>query len=684
MSADEAASSRPSFEDTSPHNERRAGADPLVGMVVADRYRIVSPLGSGGMGVVYKVEHVRIGKLMAMKLLSGEFSRDPAIIRRFKREALLASRLSHPNTVQVFDYGQADGLTYLVMELVPGVDLSRVLRADGPLPAVRVARLIVQICASLSEAHGAGIVHRDLKPENVLLVKAQDGKSEIAKVCDFGVAKLRAGNEASNDVTSVGAVVGTPYYMSPEQIRGEDVDHRSDIYSLGGVIYRLLTGHPPFSGPNPMAVFAKHLTEEPTPPSQREPTLGIPRALDAIVLRALQKQRDKRYSSVDEMQAELMDLLRANNASSIDILVDQGKLEELAIQVSRQSVGDTGNRLPGAARRAATRDEVESFERKLRVQRRIGQVALLAVLVGAGALGFHAFKVYTAPRPYDGAETEPNNSAAEANVIPFGEAVRGQIGRRLAAGTSDRDFFAFEVPTGVAQVQLRTAALPNFATCTWLYRSGMSEPLARFCAGAAGRPLEVGAYRVEPGRYLLAVLQDMDPYGAASPPPVYENISDDYSLEFTPTPADPAAEVEPDDSVPTANRVAAGAEVRGSLGFLNDVDVYCPGPQVKGAVRWVIRDALDRPRDAGAVLGVELTRGSKDPLKILVHRAGVAGKPDATNVVSPYSSPAVSLDGDPTTGCVRLRLMHDPWTTGGPPIPSPGREPYQIKLEVTP
>jgi hypothetical protein len=176
----------------------------------------------------------------------------------------------------------------------------------------------------------------------------------------------------------------------------------------------------------------------------------------------------------------------------------------------------------------------------------------------------------------------------------------------------------------------------------------------------------------------------MDPYGASAPPPVHENISDDYSLEFLPGKADPAAEIEPDDSVPTANRVASGAEIRGSLGFLNDVDVFCPGPQVKGAVKWVIRDAVDRPRDAGAVLGAELTRGSKEPLKILVHRAGVAGKPDATNVLSPYSTPSVTLDGDPTTGCVRLRLVHDPWAVGGSLLPSPGREPYLIKLEVAP
>ena len=145
-------------------------ADPLVGMVLADRYRILGPIGRGGMGIVYKVEHTRIGKLLAMKLLAGELSRNPDVVRRFKREALTVSRLQSPNTVQVFDFGAEGGLTYLVMELVTGDDLGRVLRAEGPMPFSRLGKIVIQVCSSLAEAHQKGIVHRDIKPENLMLV----------------------------------------------------------------------------------------------------------------------------------------------------------------------------------------------------------------------------------------------------------------------------------------------------------------------------------------------------------------------------------------------------------------------------------------------------------------------------------------------------------------------------------
>ncbi len=189
-------------------------ADPLLGIVVADRYRILEPIGRGGMGVVYKVEHVRIGKLLAMKLLTGELSRSADMVRRFKREALTVSRLASPSTVQVFDFGVSDGLTYLVMELVHGESLGRVLAREGPMPSGRVCKIMVQVASSLAEAHRKGIVHRDVKPENIMLISAFDG-TDLAKVLDFGLAKLRE-SEGHADITNLGTILGTPYYMAPE------------------------------------------------------------------------------------------------------------------------------------------------------------------------------------------------------------------------------------------------------------------------------------------------------------------------------------------------------------------------------------------------------------------------------------------------------------------------------------
>jgi serine/threonine-protein kinase len=672
--------------------ELRRAADPLIGMVIADRYRILSVLGAGGMGVVYKVAHIHIGKLMAMKLLAGSLSRDPVIIKRFKREAMAASRLSHPNTVQVFDFGQANNLTYLVMELVAGDDLARVLKTDGPFPPVRLARLMVQICGSLAEAHAAGIVHRDLKPENVMLVRSRDNTEELPKVCDFGVAKLHEAPEGANDATNQNAVVGTPYYMAPEQIRGEEVDQRADIYALGAMMYRLLTGAPPFEGTSPMAVFAKHLTEEPRPPSERVPQLNLPRSIDAIVLKAMAKRREDRHPTAAALQQELLDFLRAGNASSVDLLVDQGQIQALASRfasaISESHPG--GVALP---RKAATRDEVAAYERKLAFQRLLGQLFLgLALLGGVGLLWFGYSKARSyiealtrPPAPPEGTEREPNDEAARANEIPFGKEIRGQIGKRASPEQGDRDFFAYDVPAGVSLASLRLTALPNFATCLWLYRSGFREPLARFCTGAPKRDLVLPTYRVEPGRYLLAVLQDMDARSPDAPPLVHENVSDFYELSFARAEPEESAEIEPNDSPQTAVRVPLGAEIKGVLNFANDTDVICPATGLTGSkARWVIRDSISLVRPTGTALEASLDRGGVGSgLRLVVHRAGSPGKPDATNVLSPHTSPALKLDGGPSTGCLTLRLIRDPWVDGVKEL-LPSDEPYSVKLEAAP
>ncbi|MCU0657943.1 MAG: serine/threonine protein kinase [Polyangiaceae bacterium] len=670
--------------------EQRRAADPLIGMVIAERYRILSVLGTGGMGVVYKVEHIHIGKLMAMKLLAGSLSRDPNVIKRFKREALAASRLSHPNTVQVFDFGQANNLTYLVMELVQGDDLARVLKQDGPLPPVRLAKLMVQICGSLAEAHGAGIVHRDLKPENVLLMRSRDNKDEVPKVCDFGVAKLHEAPEGANDATNQNTVVGTPYYMAPEQIRGEDVDQRADIYALGAMMYRLLTGAPPFEGPTPMAVFAKHLTEAPRAPSERSPELNIPRSLDAILLRSLAKRAEERFPSATALQQELLDFLRAGEASSVDILLDPGQIQALAAQFHPPSDSTPGLTVP---RKAATRDEVAAYERKLAFQRRFGQLSLGAgALVLAGLLWFgygHARAYLNSltmpPPPPEGTEREPNDEAARANEVPFGKPIRGQIGKRMSPEQGDRDFFAYEVPSSAALASIQLTALPSFPTCLWLYRSGFREPLARLCPANLRQELRLPFYRVEPGRYLLAVLQDTDPRGADVPTPVHENISDHYTLTFAPTPPQDNVEVEPNDSPPTAVRVDLGAEIKGTLNFANDTDVYCPATALAGsALRWVLRESAGLPRPPGVALEATLDRGNVGGnARYVLHPPKAPGKPDATNVLSPFSTPPFKNNGGVSTGCVSLRLIRDPWVSVSKD-PLPSEEPYSLRLESAP
>jgi serine/threonine-protein kinase len=245
---------------------RRAPAEPagFASQVVADRYRLLELIGEGGMGSVYKAEHIRMGKALALKILRGDFAREVGAVERFLAEARIVSRLSHPHTIGVFDFGEvgaaADGF-YLAMEYVPGKDLARVLRDGGPIGEARAAEIGQQVLGALAEAHDAGIVHRDMKPGNVMLMQTRSGE-DFVKVLDFGIAKLREDGAAT---TAAGAIVGTPNYLPPEQARGDAADARSDLYALGCVLYELVAGRPPFVAPNPMAVVSAHLSQPPPP-----------------------------------------------------------------------------------------------------------------------------------------------------------------------------------------------------------------------------------------------------------------------------------------------------------------------------------------------------------------------------------------------------------------------------------
>jgi len=629
-------------------------ADPLLGVVVAERYRIRELLGRGGMGIVYEVEHTRIGKLLAMKLLTGELSRNSEVVRRFKQEALTASKLSSPNTVQVFDFGVSDGLTYLVMELIAGDDLGKVLRSEGPMPPRRLARIMIQICSSLAEAHQNGIVHRDIKPENIMLVRARDG-SDIAKVLDFGLAKLRDGADL-NDVTTQGAIVGTPYFMSPEQIRGEAVDARSDVYSIGAVMYRAVTGHYPFNGPSPMAVFTKHLTESPEPPTDRAPELDIPQSMSDIIMKALARIPTDRWQRVEDLQEALISHARGASNSSVDNLLDSSRVRDLAraspVDNSQAVAGVTG---PPAA--IATRDEVERYERKLR-RKRWGLLAFVLLLpLGVAGVGVRYYMAR--PVEFGGVELEPNDEAKQATEVPLGRSVSGYLGRRIDDHTGDRDFYSFEVPTrsgSITTIQLSVAPIPNFSTCTFIYRQGQPAALAQFCVGRAGRALEVPRLELPPGRYLAAVMQDLDPYGSGRPPFVHENVSDSYELRIDLSDEAPELESEPNDHLSSANAIEMGGARRGQLGWVNDEDILCAVDAAASAV-WKIEDG---PRDAGTVLLVTPIVDGNELAPIRVHHAE-RGKVTDVDVVSPWTSPAAdSVEGD---FCVKLELAADPWTS---------------------
>ncbi len=650
-------------------------ADPLIGLVVIDRYRILEVIGRGGMGTVYKVEHTRLGKLLAMKLLTGELARNPEVVRRFKQEALTVSKLSSSNTVQVFDFGVAEsGLTYLVMELVAGEDLGRVLRSQGPISFDRLSKIVVQVCKSLSEAHQKGIVHRDIKPENIMLIRGRE-EGEVAKVLDFGLAKLREGTEL-NELTSSGAIVGTPYYMAPEQIRGETVDERADIYALGVVMYRALSGAYPFSGATPMAVFTKHLSQKPEPPSARAKDLGIPAAADRIILRALQKNPADRFRTVLELQQALIEEGQALGSSSIQTLLDSTTTRAIADPKPGEV---SASRIDHSL--IATRNELLAFERKLRRKRYGLWLALIMLITLPATIAVVRIKKLRSDPAagFTGEEHEPNSTAADANFIPYGRSIAGFIGKRIDATKSDRDFYVADIGAGPnppeALIQLRTSALPNFALCTLVYRQGLTAAIGQYCVGRMNRDLVIPALRLEPGRYLFAVLQDMDPYGQPEHKFVHENISDAYTLSIEPAELDKTREIEPNDQIPQANLLMPGSSIAASLGWTRDEDVLCIPAETEGVVRWVVSDVI---RDAGTVLEATPMFNASEAPSVRVHARG-GFSPSDTDQKSPWTYKMAM----PGKRCMRFRLVPDPLAGDkAPPVPTGASEAYVVHAEI--
>jgi serine/threonine protein kinase len=276
------------------------GADEMLGRVLDDRYRIVERLGAGGMGTVYRASQLSVERDVAIKLVNPQMVRDPRIIRRFLREARLASQLLHPNAVAVLDFGQtADGLFYMVMELVRGKTLDAVLAEEGPMAPDRVVRIGMQICDALMGAHHLSIVHRDLKLSNVILDRG--GKEETVKVLDFGVARSLLDDGASVAITQTGALLGTPAYMPPEVLDGRPGDLRADLYSLGVMLYELASGRIPYSGRSLAELVTQMATAGPVPPQ----VVGIPGPLAQVIARLLARDPDHRHSDALELKSDL-------------------------------------------------------------------------------------------------------------------------------------------------------------------------------------------------------------------------------------------------------------------------------------------------------------------------------------------------------------------------------------------
>jgi eukaryotic-like serine/threonine-protein kinase len=387
-----------------------AVSDTMIGTLFDGRYRIIRKLGSGGMANVYLAEDEELGRRVAIKILNDRHASDDQFVERFRREAKNAAGLSHPNIVSIYDRGEAEGTYYIAMEYLEGRSLKERIVADGPLPirdAIEVAR---QILRAIGFAHRRGIVHRDIKPHNVLLV--QDGSGdERFKVTDFGISRTTA-----SQMTEAGSIVGTAQYLSPEQARGAPVDQRSDVYSVGIVLYELLTGKLPFTGATPLEIAMKHLSEVPKPPSELR--TEVPADLDMVVLRALAKDPADRFESAEEMEQELARVAGGGTVTSetaeaaTAVLAGAGLAETAPTMISRRPVV--------APREEPYRSRYYDYEEPRRRRRPIWPW-LLAVLLLVGAVvgGFYVWD-----------RISDELSASRPVAVPFVEGQRLPEARR--------------------------------------------------------------------------------------------------------------------------------------------------------------------------------------------------------------------------------------------------------------
>jgi beta-lactam-binding protein with PASTA domain/predicted Ser/Thr protein kinase len=347
---------------------------------LSSRYELGEILGFGGMSEVHLARDMRLSRDVAIKVLRADLARDPTFYLRFRREAQNAAALNHPAIVAVYDTGEAetDGgpLPYIVMEYVDGDTLRDIVRTEGPMQARRAMEVIADVCAALDFSHRNGIVHRDIKPANIMINRAG-----AVKVMDFGIA--RAISDASSPMTQTSAVIGTAQYLSPEQARGEQVDARSDVYSLGCVLFEILTGEPPFKGDSPVAVAYQHVREDPALPSSVNP--NVPRELDSVILKAMSKNPANRYQSAADMRSDLVRVLGGQRPGAPMVMNDEDRTTILGAVDAQNRYGAAPVPPPPVAQAAAQAPEDGQPRSRKAVRAVLLSVAALAVIGIVGA-----------------------------------------------------------------------------------------------------------------------------------------------------------------------------------------------------------------------------------------------------------------------------------------------------------
>ncbi|MEM1007869.1 MAG: serine/threonine-protein kinase [Myxococcota bacterium] len=585
--------------------------DPLVGEVISQRYRVLRVLGRGGMGIVYKVEHLAMGKTMAMKLLHAHVHSRQSAVRRFRQEIKIVSRLSHMNTISVFDCGVTqDGHLFVVMEYLRGSDLEVVLREQTFLEKRRAVYIAQQVCASLAEAHHMQIIHRDIKPANIVLLD-QQGTNDFVKVLDFGIAKLV--EEQGGVMTEVGLIIGTPYYMAPEQAMGRVVlGPSADIYSLGVVLFEMITGRLPFLGEQTADFIHAHVQREAPAPSDCTDYQEIDEVLNQIVLRCLEKRERDRYPDIVSLQEALQAYLLEFghpatpvpiNISSVKSSVSE-KSEPTAMPshlfggvsgVPSHSVGEVHPRehiavsespADSSAESVATRSDWDRVERvwRRRVWLRTWGVLFLLFLSFLGGAWYFFREAWMGlwirrGEVYHLREREANNTILEANLIRVGHWIRGELGKRLEISRSDHDWYRFRLlEKHVHHVSLFLKAPKGLDVELGLYRLERTREEGQL----RDKPVEIHSvdvsragglerlrqYQLKSGSYYLLVRELLM---RDSAPKEFRGL---YKVKVQDVKLPPHHEIEPNGRFERATQVSYAAQISGYFDREKDIDFF--------------------------------------------------------------------------------------------------------------
>ena len=565
-----------SMESAPDLDDSEAERSAYVGKLIDDRYMVKALLGRGGMGAVYRVEQIHLRKDMAIKLLHENLVARKQLVSRFTREARAISRLSSPHTVMVYDFGRWGEVFYLVMELLEGEALDGMLEREGPLDAERTTAILLQMCDSLQEAHDHGIVHRDLKPENVMLLR-EGAHPDFVKILDFGLAKVEDVDDPYT-IHSQKDIFGTPFYMSPEQIRAGDVDGRSDLYAIGALTFRMLTGKQVFGHErSTFDILKAHLME--TPPRMNDVVGGgrkIPEALEAIVARCLEKEPNSRFANMRALADALVEARKGNFEGRAPVKAEPAP----APVVNAASPYEDR---PSATTESRLADDDEALGRHVR-QGRLARAAgfFLAAALLVGGVSYLLMQ----PSGQGGeVEAEPNDLPGKANPLGPGNQVRGSIGKRLSATAGDRDCFV--LPAGQDDdLAVSISRVPNMDLEIALYDAGGKE-LARYDHRGPDQGEAIAHADTARRPSVVCVGEKV----AAGRTPS-ESLSDTYTLTVKRTSRNGPLEREPNDLQPV-EPIPPGLSLLGALDGPRDVDIYKLGERVDGKIVRIHLESAD-------------------------------------------------------------------------------------------